>query len=123
MKPRQIITLVAAVAVTAAAVTGTMVWFRSDSAVSADFPQGTFWLCSDAACGAEFVKSLDELGAFYQQNPNADLPCPDCGRTQTLRAARCTACSRHFPRPARGRSPINCSHCGEEQSKATDASG
>ncbi len=123
MKLRRIITLVAALAVIAAAVTSAMVWFRGDVAESSDFPDGTFWLCSDATCGAEFVKSLDELGAFYQQNPNADLPCPDCGRTQTLRAARCTACTRHFPRPARGRSPINCPHCGEEQPRATGASG
>ncbi len=52
MKPRQIITLVAALAVIAAAVTATTVWFRNDAAVSADFPDGTFWLCSHAACGA-----------------------------------------------------------------------
>lgn len=123
MRPRQIITLAAALAVIAVAVTGTMVWFRSDAAVSADFPDRTFWVCSHEACGAEFVISLDELGAFYQQNPDADLPCPDCGGTQTIRAARCTACGRHFPRPARGRSPINCPHCGGEQSKATGASG
>ena len=123
MKPRQIITLVAALAVIAAAITGSMVWLRSEAAESADFPDGTFWLCSGAACGAEFVKSLDDLGAFYQQNPNADLPCPDCGRTQTLRAARCEACGRHFPRPARGESPINCPHCGEEQPRAAGANG
>ena len=123
MKRRQIITLVAAMAVIAASVTGAVVWLRSAAAVNEDFPDGTFWLCSHAACGAEFVKSLDELGAFYQQNPNAELPCPDCGRTPTMRAVRCAECGRHFPRPPRGRLPLECPHCGKEQPRATDADG
>jgi hypothetical protein len=86
---------------------------RQQRAENTDFPEGTLWICQNAACKAEFVKSLDELARFYESSPETPLPCPKCGQSQTVRALRCPRCARFLPLPGAGLSRPVCSHCNK----------
>jgi DNA-directed RNA polymerase subunit RPC12/RpoP len=88
---------------------------RYADAESEDFPEGTFWVCLSPECGHEFVKSIDDLIAFYGEHPGEPMPCPACGGTDTTRAIRCSNCQRFFPREAiRGQEWPMCPRCGKK---------
>ena len=83
---------------------------------SEDFPAGTAWLCGD--CGKGFRKSISELHEIYRDRPGAPVPCPHCGKTNTVRAKQCPHCSAYFERAARDRNPEHtgrpvCPKCGK----------
>ncbi|MBU0640051.1 MAG: hypothetical protein KKB50_14385 [Planctomycetes bacterium] len=112
----------AVLALTAAGVLLTRHMTQGDSE-SEDFPEGTFWLCTNPECGAEFVKTVAELGAFYRDNPDAPLPCPKCGQTQTKRAIRCPLCKRFYDPGERGNRVRICPHCKQEMPRLTEVGG
>ncbi len=111
MDTRRIIQL--SVALLMLAVAGALIlrWNHQSHLETSDAPEGTFWLCSQAECEAEFVMSLDALGEHYSENPGGPVACPECGSTETSRAARCPHCKRHFARPERGEGTPTCPHC------------
>ena len=94
----------------AAGILAVRAW-NNTAAESEDFPEGTFWVCTRPDCGAEFVKTIDELAAFYKEHPGAAMPCPTCGKTQTTRAIRCPQCKRFYARAGRGRQSPGCPYC------------
>ena len=111
MNSRQVILGGAAVVVlVVAGVLAVRAW-NDTAAESEDFPEGTFWVCTNPDCGAEFVKTIDELGAFYKEHRGAPIPCPKCGKTRTVRAIRCPQCKRFYPRTGRGREGPGCPYC------------
>jgi ssDNA-binding Zn-finger/Zn-ribbon topoisomerase 1 len=97
----------------------TVRWARQGRHQYEDFPEGTFWVCTNPECGHEFTLPLAEVAAFYDANPEADLKCPKCGQP-AVRAARCPFCGRLFPRGSRGNRPRVCPHCERELPRATD---
>ncbi len=96
-------------------------WATQDRGQDADFPEGTFWVCTSPQCQHEFNLSLDEVAAFYTENPDSEMPCPKCGQP-AVRAKRCPFCERSFPR-VRGSGPVTCPHCNRQLPKATDSLG
>jgi predicted RNA-binding Zn-ribbon protein involved in translation (DUF1610 family) len=85
----------------------------AESRRTADFPDGTLWVCLAPECGVEFSKTIAELAAFHRENPGAALPCPACGRAETGRALRCPNCSRGIARAEAGVRDATCPHCGQ----------
>jgi hypothetical protein len=89
---------------------------------SEDFPQGTTWLCKD--CDRGFRKSISELHEIYRDGPGGPVPCPHCGKTNTVRARQCPHCGAFFERPARGQDPKQstrpaCPQCGKALPRLT----
>lgn len=80
---------------------------------SADFPDGTFWICQ--ACKHEFVKSVDEVMEIKtagRESPDpaaGQMKCPSCGAGNTVRGLRCPSCKRIFVRSGAGRP--TCPYC------------
>ena len=63
------------VAVTLLLVAGGMFAKRAtQESRSADFPDGTLWVCTQPDCGHGFTKSVKELATLYSANPDADVP-------------------------------------------------
>jgi ssDNA-binding Zn-finger/Zn-ribbon topoisomerase 1 len=96
-------------------------WATQERSQYEDFPEGTFWVCTNVECQHEFTLSLEKVAAFYAENPDADMLCPKCGQP-AVRATRCPFCEHSFPR-VRGAGPIICPHCNRELPKATDSLG
>jgi hypothetical protein len=71
----------------------------------------TRWLCTDAACGAEFTKSVMEIARLRQGNPDANPPCPRCGKATTVRAFPCPHCGRFLRLRGHGFMPKTCPYC------------
>lgn len=92
--------------------------FKSSEEVreSEDFPDGTIWMCVD--CDDGFVKSLEDLGAFYQEKPGAPIPCPKCDGTRTSRGKKCphTECGKFYISALRTREQGKyiCPRCKKE---------
>jgi hypothetical protein len=93
-------------------------WSVSERRAHADFPEGTFWVCGQ--CGQGFVKTIDELAAFYTENPDAQIPCLKCGHVPAVRALRCSHCGRFSARPARTSRAVSCPHCKKQLSRTGD---
>ena len=78
-----------------------------------DFPEGAFWICQ--ACKHEFAKSIDEvIAAKAAARESADgapaqIKCPSCGSSDTIRGLHCPSCKRVFVRSGSGRP--TCSYC------------
>lgn len=123
MNPRQVTLGAFAALVLAAAVYLAIRGQRAVQAESDDFPDGTFWLCTAAGCGADFVKSVGELGEFYRQHSGEPLPCPKCGKSQTARALRCPLCKRHYAPSGPGERVVMCPRCGKELPRRTSPAG
>jgi hypothetical protein len=72
---------------------------------------GSF-VCANPACGAEFVKTREELVAAQKSSPDG-VPCPKCEKTTTKRAVACPSCQRALPLIGHGRVPSKCNFCGK----------
>ncbi|MCG3128035.1 MAG: hypothetical protein CHACPFDD_02908 [Phycisphaerae bacterium] len=119
MNRRQALLGALAIAVLGTAVLIALRGQRAVRAESDDFPDGTFWLCAADGCGADFVRSVAELGEFYRQHPGEPLACPKCGKTQTQRALRCPLCKRHYAPSGPGERVVMCPRCGQELPRRT----
>lgn len=99
--------LVVAAAIVVVAV-GAFFWFRGPSN-TVNAPEGTHWLCRDAACNTEFNLTLAEVTEkYYGQYP----PCPKC-KKPAARAEKCPSCGKLSPIQ---RGPAKCPHCGKAMS-------
>lgn len=78
-----------------------------------NFPEGTLWICQNEGCKAEFTMTMSELGEHYKNHYGEPVPCPKCGKAQTVRAERCPQCQKVF---AQARGTQVCPYC-----KWTDA--
>ncbi|MGE5610308.1 MAG: hypothetical protein ACM359_13725 [Bacillota bacterium] len=77
-------------------VTGLGVWrWRPEN--NDNFPDGTFWMCLNPQCKAEFVLTMKQLGEHHEKHYGQPIPCPKCQGTQTIRAGRCTSCKKFYP--------------------------
>ncbi len=123
MDRKNVVLLAIAVVILATAGVILTRYLRASAGESADFPEGTLWVCQERKCANEFSLSLDELGEFYDEHADAPVPCPECDGTKTARALRCSHCGHLFARPARGTTAIVCTHCKKEQPPATAADG
>ncbi|MDB5291035.1 MAG: hypothetical protein JWL69_2276 [Phycisphaerales bacterium] len=77
---------------------------------NANFPNGTWWICQNPACKAEFSMSSKELGEWHAKHYGDPLPCPKCGQTNVIRAEKCEKCGRVYP--AQG--AVACPNCGHK---------
>lgn len=110
MARRNLVLLAVAIVIGAVAVVRFVRGTRSGA--SEDFPEGTRWVCLD--CGHGFVRTIRQLADWHREHGDAPLPCPACGRTRTVRAARCPNCGRFVPRDQlRGRQRPVCPYCGK----------
>jgi len=81
------------------------------SSNSADFPDGTYWICKN---GHHFNLSLKQLSDHHAQHYGEPIPCPTCGSTETVRAMKCKNCGEYYPL-TRGQEPV-CPKCGTKAS-------
>lgn len=73
----------------------------------ANFPQGTWWLCK--SCGAAFPMTMKQLSDHNQQHYGEPIPCPKCGKTDTVRAQKCPKCGKVYELT---RNTQKCPACG-----------
>ena len=80
---------------------------------SQDFPDGIPFLCTRPECQAEFVTTLDEMSDYRMKHPEElTMPCPKCGKSDTVRAVPCQKCKQFFPRSlARRGGDVLCPQC------------
>jgi len=62
-----------------------LVMVRPGNGASAGAERQTLWLCDK---GHEVTYTLDQIGAWHEENYGEALPCPDCGSTQLEPAGR-----------------------------------
>lgn len=84
-----------ALLIAAAAVT-LLAWNRRP-ANNDNFPDGTFWICTDPKCKAEFALTIKELGAHHEKHYGQPPTCPKCNGNKTIRAERCPNCMKFYP--------------------------
>jgi hypothetical protein len=73
----------------------------------------TCWLCTESSCGKEFTKDVLDLARLRQDNPDANPPCPKCGKATTIRAVPCPLCGTYLKPLSHGRLPKTCTKCGK----------
>jgi hypothetical protein len=105
MNRQRIILLTAALLVVAAVALAAWRWRPANND---NFPDGTFWICRNPQCHAEFVLSMKQLGEHHRQHYGQPVPCPQCGKTDTTRAERCPNCKKFYPMQ---RDLLPCPHC------------
>lgn len=117
-RTRQITVLVVFVALLAATA---LQWQRWRSTTrNADFPDGSLWVCTDPKCAAEVVKTVREVGQFFQDHPDGQLNCPKC-QAPLARAQRCPHCQHLY---VSQRPPLRaCPHCQQPLLAPTAAGG
>lgn len=81
---------------------------------SANFPDGTHWICSDAACGHEFHLTIEQLSDHHKEHYGHPVPCEKCNKPAT-RAEFCKHCERFF---VMQRDSTTCPHCGKTNVEA-----
>ena len=109
MKPNTRKLVVIAVVVVVLAGAGYAVW-QWRPANTANYPDGTFWICRNPACNNEFVMSVRDYAAFQEKHYGEATICPKCGKQDTVAAKQCPNCKRLYPRG--DRSPnAKCPHC------------
>jgi hypothetical protein len=62
-----------------------------------NFPDGTFWMCMNPKCKAEFTLTIKELGEHHQKHYGQQPTCPKCQGNDTIRAQRCPSCGKFYP--------------------------
>jgi len=76
---------------------------------SASFPDGTYWMCSDPACGHEFKLTIKELSEHHEAHYGDPVPCAKCDKPAG-RADLCKHCDKYFRVQ---RDSVTCPHCGK----------
>jgi hypothetical protein len=56
-----------------------------------NFPEGTWWVCTNKSTPHEFTLSMKELGAWHKDHYGEAVKCPTCGQA-ALRASKCKNC-------------------------------
>ena len=96
--------------VVVAALIGYIAWFAIHKpAISADLPDGTFWVCKK--CDNHFAMSEKALNDHQAKHYGEPLPCPKCGSTELIRSIKCQNCGEYYPMNRRG-SELKCPKCG-----------
>jgi hypothetical protein len=76
-----------------------------------DLAEGTFWICQNPDCRAEFHMSLDEVKELM--DIRGTVPCPQCGERQTIRGIPCPHCKRPYEPVGHGEDRDICPHCNK----------
>ena len=63
---------------------------------NANFPEGTYWMCSNQGCGHEFNLTMKQLGEHHRTNYGQPVSCPNC-KQPAVRAQRCPHCGKIYP--------------------------
>ena len=85
------------------------VWSRQ-SATSQNFPEGTWWVCTNKDCKHEFNLSVKQLSEHHKAHYGEPIPCPKC-KSRAIRADKCLHCGKIFVARL---DDIKCPHCGKE---------
>ena len=83
-------------------------WWYWRPANNANFPDGTFWVCSNQQCKAELVLTMKQLGQHEEKHYGQPITCSKCGK-EMVRANRCPKCSKFYPQ-VRNVEPV-CPYC------------
>ncbi len=76
---------------------------------NANFPEGTLWLCGDAACGHSFNLTMKELGQHHEKHYGEPVPCAKCNKP----AARANLCPHCKQVSVQERGGGACPKCGK----------
>ncbi|HZL37475.1 MAG TPA: hypothetical protein VFC78_19310 [Tepidisphaeraceae bacterium] len=76
---------------------------------NADFPDGTWWLCENPTCKAEFKLTTKQISDWNLKHYGEHMLCPKCGQPSIVRAVKCPKCGDVYP--AEGARV--CPKCGE----------
>lgn len=74
---------------------------------SADFPDGTYWTCSN---GHHFNMTMKEYGDYTAKHYGEPMVCPKCN-APAQRAIKCAKCGEYYPMQREGN---KCPKCGTE---------
>lgn len=80
---------------------------------NANFPDGTFWICSSPSCKHEFNLSMQALSDHHKAHRGEPIPCPKCNSDST-RANRCPHCEKYS---VLQRDSTVCPHCKQDTAK------
>jgi hypothetical protein len=82
-------------------------WWRGP-ANNANFPEGTYWVCTNTACKTEFHLTVAELGAWHKAHYGERVQCPKCHH-EAERSIKCPSCGA-VTKLTRDASPV-CPAC------------
>jgi len=88
--------VMALVVVAVVAVAGAAAWMWRP-ANNDNFPDGTFWICKNPQCKGEFGLTMKQLSDHHVQHYGQPIPCPKCGKSDTIAAERCPNCKKYYP--------------------------
>jgi len=71
--------------------------------------QGTHWICKNPDCNEEFSMPLYKVAKFSKMGNG--IPCPKCGKNNTVRAFQCPNCGGFYEPVGHGDDPEKCPHC------------
>src|SRR5215471_13009636 len=94
------------VAVVVATGVGAWMWRPANND---NFPDGTYWICSEPTCKTEFSLTMTQLSDHHEKHYGQPVPCPKCGKP-AIRADKCKHCGRIYPMD---RNSVVCPFCGK----------
>ncbi len=67
--------------------------------VKGDFPKGTEWICTNAACTNLFMVTMKELARMSDKYDGdvTKIDCPKCKQRTAMRSDRCAECGVPIP--------------------------
>lgn len=88
-----------------------LIWQMWPESNDPNFPEGTDWICTNAADRHTFTLTMDELAEHTQKHYGERPKCPTCGK-EAIRAEKCGHCGKVYPQ-ARGEQV--CPFCKKPQ--------
>lgn len=84
------------------------------SANTPDQPNGTWWICQNPNCKAEFNLTSKQISDWSLHHYGEPKHCPKCNGTDVIRAYKCPQCGTVYP--AEG--ATQCPKCGAKPPQA-----
>ena len=88
-------------------------------AADQNFPDGTWWVCTNDGCKNEFNLSIGELADHHKQHYGEPVKCPKC-KAEALQARKCTACGKVAVQRL---GTAKCPACGKSYEEQAAAAG
>ncbi|MEX2215929.1 MAG: hypothetical protein WD768_17590, partial [Phycisphaeraceae bacterium] len=82
---------------------------------NANFPDGTYWICSKPDCKHEFNLSMKALSDHHEHHYGDPIPCPKCGTAGAVPASLCPHCRKIYRTST---SSTVCPHCQKDTVKS-----
>jgi rubrerythrin len=76
---------------------------------TADQPNGTWWICQNPSCKAEFNLTTKQISDWSRTHYGQPKHCPKCDGTDIIRAYKCPKCGTVYPATPE---TTQCPKCG-----------